>query len=531
MSTPQAQNRTWFLPGPADFIFLFVLYVALAIKPEMIFFDGSTGWHLVSGNYIWQHLCVPRFDLISYTFTQKPWVAYEWLSDLIMAALVKLGGMSLLQVTVACVLGLLFLLLYRRCRDNGCNFILATALTIIGALVCAIHWLARPHLFTFFGIYIFATQMDRYYNGKISSRKLLISLCLCMLVWVNCHPGFLIGLGLISIYLASAIIEYCCLDQSKGNRVKTLFKALVLNLVATFCNPYGPALYVYISNYLFKTNAILGATDEFLSPIFHGKMQPALLEVLFASFVVGLVIKKTRISLPDLFSYLIFAYLSLSAQRNMALFVIIAVPITARLCSDTIFSSINGELYGQLKSHWQLLITKFELFNKSFTSSEKHYSSHLLAIIVSITLILMAINGGQIWGTHLFNFDFPEQTAPNKTLSKIKELRLPAKNGLALDNWGGIIRYKLDYPVFIDDRADFYGENFYSDYVVLIQTLPGWQKKLAEYHIDWVLLPHTNRLTFALSADNNWQIAEQDKASVLLVRKTKDISMPEKAHL
>ena len=112
-----------------------------------------------------------------------------------------------------------------------------------------------------------------------------------------------------------------------------------------------------------------------------------------------------------------------------------------------------------------------------------------------------------------------------KTLSIIQNLRLNPKEGMSFDNWGGIIRYKLNYPVFIDDRADFYGEQFYNEYVVLIQTLPGWQKKLDKYKINWVLLPPTSRLINALRADNHWQQAGEDKASVLMIRKKQHLEI------
>src|SRR5271154_2573365 len=141
MSTAQAQNKSWFLPDLADLIFVLALYLTLFVKPGMLLSDGSTGWHLVSGNFILQHHCVPQADLFSFTFIGKPWIAYEWLSDLIMAVLVKLGGLSLLEVISACAIAFLFFLLYKRCRETGCNFVLATLLTIFGTIVSAIHWL------------------------------------------------------------------------------------------------------------------------------------------------------------------------------------------------------------------------------------------------------------------------------------------------------------------------------------------------------------------------------------------------------
>ncbi len=71
-------------------------------------------------------------------------------------------------------------------------------------------------------------------------------------------------------------------NTAKKEQISTLFCLLVLNGLTTLCHPYGFQLYSYISHYLLKTNAVIAATDEFQSPIFHGAMQPAILEMLFA---------------------------------------------------------------------------------------------------------------------------------------------------------------------------------------------------------------------------------------------------------
>ena len=180
------------------------------------------------------------------------------------------------------------------------------------------------------------------------------------------------------------------------DRLKTLSIILGLNILTTLCNPYGFELYSYITNYLFKTNAILSATDEFLSPIFHGALQPFLLETFFALFVIGLVINKGKIRLPDLCIYIIFAHLSLSAQRNMALYVIVALPIIARLYANTILSPTQGALYQNLNTYWRLLITKFQNMNENFTNTEKLCNTHLLPIIVFVVMVCIAVNGDRV---------------------------------------------------------------------------------------------------------------------------------------
>ena len=347
-----------------------------------------------------------------------------------------------------------------------------------------------------------------------------------MLIWANSHPGFLLGLAIITVYAISSIVEFIFLKPddnpenktTKKEQISTLLFTFILTALASLCTPYGFQLYSYIIHYLFKSTAIIAATDEFQSPIFHGALQPAILEIFFALTILGLIITKSKITLPDVLIYLMFAYLSLSAQRNMALYVIANLPIIARLYANTKLDSPAGEIYLKLKKSWQFLIDKFKLLSDGFTESEKKCSYHILPILASLTLVFIALNGGKAFGYPILKIDFDENSKPSTTLNIIKELHLDPKHGFSMDNWGGIIRFKINYPVFIDDRADFYGQDFYAEYGNLILTAPGWQNILKKYQIEWVLLPKNNRLLGELKRDSRWQIKGEDKGSLLMVQ-------------
>src|SRR5580704_12039530 len=97
-SAPAQQQKMLPLPDVADVIFILLINFLLFARPTFVFGDGSTGWHLVAGEWILQNHDIPRHDLISYTLPDKAWVAYEWLSDAAMALLVRMGGLNLLAV-------------------------------------------------------------------------------------------------------------------------------------------------------------------------------------------------------------------------------------------------------------------------------------------------------------------------------------------------------------------------------------------------------------------------------------------------
>jgi hypothetical protein len=526
MSTSATAAKRLPLPDLADIIFLLVLQLILFLKPDFIFSDGSLGWHLVTGNYILEKHSVPHTDLISYTFPDKPWVAYEWLSDLVMASIMKLGGFNLLAVMVCSSISLLFMLLYMQCRKRGCTYALAVPLVVMGAITSSVHWLSRPHLFTFFGVYIFSIVLNDFWTDTVNKKRLVSLLTATMLIWVNCHPAFLFGFVILLIYAGCALL--CFLTSSEDKRASYLNKLRTLSLALIFClaislfNPYFFSLYTYIRDYL-NTGAVLSVTDEFRSPVFHGELQPLCLELLYGFFLIGLAITRAPLSFPNLVMAVLFIHLSLSSIRNMPLFVIVILPIIAQLYSKTIFSGASpvpdGPTFNAITSK---LMEMFRKHETGFTENERLCNMHILPWAAFIALSLVAVGGGKIMGIEILNSTFDKEHKPVKTLDKILALKLNPKEGFNYDNWGGYIKYMINYPVFIDDRADFYGDSFYHEYGAVAQLEPGWQDILKRHHITWILVPRNSHLAIELdqpSKNLGWERIECDNSSSLYVLK------------
>src|SRR5262249_26053395 len=100
----------------------------------------------------------------------------------------------------------------------------------------------------------------------------------------------------------------------------------------------------------------------------------------------------------------------------------------------------------------------------------------------------------------------------------ILEHKLPLGRGFNYDNWGGYLRYRFGIPVFIDDRADFYGEKFYLTYANIYRVEPNWDKVLDQNHILWVLVQKKSCLAAELKKHPEWPFASSVAASDLFGR-------------
>ncbi|MBK9144533.1 MAG: hypothetical protein IPM23_18740 [Candidatus Melainabacteria bacterium] len=503
------------LPDVGDFIFFFILDLLLVVLPNQLFADGSTGWHLVTGDYILDHAAVPHKDLISYTFADKGWVAYEWLFDLAAAGITRAGGLNLLAVVLTCLIGFIFLFVYDRCRKNGCGIAASAFLTVTASLVAAMHWLARPHLVTYAGLIVFTLVLDRFYKGTMRMKTMILILCPTTLIWANCHPAFPLGLVVTGVYILVAACQSRLLARESERRA-AFDKALAFGLAILVCsltsllNPYGLELHGYILEYL-RGQDILKATDEYMSPVFHGGLHATCLELLFIALVAGLAISRERLGKPALLLAMLFAHASLTSVRNMPLFAILITPMIALLWSRTILTKEEPLTAGA---------TGIKRALKQFEEQEALCKMHLAPLAATITLIVVALSGGSVFGRTIISSGFDPKSLPVETLDYVRDHGLVDKPGLNYDNWGGYLCYKLGHRVFIDDRADFYDRQFYVEYSVMMAAGAGWRDYLERSGALWVLFPNTSALTMALKADPHWTLVKSDQASSLFVKKT-----------
>ena len=85
-------------------------------------------------------------------------------------------------------------------------------------------------------------------------------------------------------------------------------------------------------------------------------------------------------------------------------------------------------------------------------------------------------------------------------------------------NWGGYLVWKLypDYRVYIDGRADVYGDDFMSQFASAYYVTNDWKKPLRQWSIWTVVLPPDSPLVTALRSSPEWkQIYTDAQAAVL----------------
>ena len=179
----------------------FLMVFALAVR-QSAYIDPDLWWHLQAGQDIVQTHSIPKVDTYSFTKAGSEWVAHEWLSEVVMFLIYRASGWGGLLFIFSALIAVTLYLTYRRCE--GKPYVAALAILLAAASSSPLFGI-RPQMITFFLAAIVIGLSTRYASDGNSRR--LWWLVPMMLLWVNLHAGWALGLGLIGLYLVSLVLD------------------------------------------------------------------------------------------------------------------------------------------------------------------------------------------------------------------------------------------------------------------------------------------------------------------------------------
>jgi energy-coupling factor transporter transmembrane protein EcfT len=156
-----------FVPSIADILFLTIFLYLFFSGGKMLLGDGDTGYHIRAGEYILKTFSVPVYDIFSYLTPAIPWTAHEWLSEVLMALIQRVSGLSGVVFFFAGIIAAVYYLLFKIIRSYKGNILVAISIVLLVILSSQVHWLARPHVFSRLRIVIWYHLLDlNEYSGR-----------------------------------------------------------------------------------------------------------------------------------------------------------------------------------------------------------------------------------------------------------------------------------------------------------------------------------------------------------------------------
>ncbi len=507
MSTRRISPIFRLFPSLSDIAFLapmLLLFAGLDGVKTMLG-DGDTGWHIRAGDWMLANGRVPQTDMFSFTKSGEPWFAWEWLSDIILAVLHQRFGLAGPVFLGILLLSFTSLLLFRLCRRHTNNDLIAFGVTMLAVVASSIHWLARPHLFTFLLLAVSLHLLDRSYRNP----RILWVFPPLVVLWTNLHGAFLVSIILLLTVGVGVFLHVVIGPDNLGlkaawNRSRTYFSVAVACGAASLVNPYGWKLHVHIFRYLTERYHF-EHIGEFQSLSFHAPVALFFEAMLLAGILAaGWSLSQRRFA--DALLLVSWLHMALVAGRNIPIYAMIAAPLVTRFLSEAMAALKTAPQVASIGK----AVAALELFGIEFTKIDRIPRLYPTSGAAAILLFLLML-GAPVDATKLRS-EYDSKRYPAGALSM-----LDGKRVFTNDEWGDYLIYKL-YPktkVFVDGRSDFYGGEFSLKYLDVMNGHWDWASFLSQYRVDAILLPADAPMATTLKATSGWKAVYDDHIAIL----------------
>ncbi len=452
--------------------------------------DLDVWWHLSVGNWILQHHSFPHHGIFSRTAANRPWMAYSWGYEVLLARSYDwFGFLGMALYGTALTLAVALTLFWMVHRLSG-RFWIAWALSIAAFSAFLFNIMPRP---VFFSMMLYAVTLALILQAHRSGRvQLLYWLPLIFLLWANLHIQFVYGLMTVGLLaginllqrLAERLHFYSDNLALPSLPLAPPFVILAGCVAATCVGPYSYHPYGLILGYS-SSKIFYSMITELQALSFEGVSH--FVELLLASV----------------------AFFALGWRKKIDPFQLALMTIASVFAFRT------------TRDAWFLCITAIAIIADASAAPDRSVQRARLpefgvvALASMILLLLVARNTdfNSRGLDALISQEFPVDAV---NFLRRNPVAGPLYNGF---DWGGfLIFYFPQYPVAIDGRGDLYGDTlagkFYSTEVV--NTPPSEDPYLNEAGL--VILKNTVPLAKLLPTDQRFRVIYRDQIATVLAR-------------
>jgi len=454
--------------------------------------DPDLWWHLRTGQLMLETHKLFHFDPYSFTKFGQPWVDHEWLSQILMYGLYWFAGWGGLISAFAALITLAFLIVFL--RSKGKPFVAGT-MTVWGAIASVPSFGVRPQMFT-----LFLASLLLYVLERSEERvRLLWWIPALMVFWVNLHAGYALGIAFLLIFLLGDGLELALGHTQTREailmRMKTLAMVTTAAIVVVPLGPYGRAMYRYPFETL-NSRAMLAYIGEWQSPDFHQGKYLAALCLLLACLAVP-ALSRGRLRARDLLLLACTAGAALRSVRHIPIFALVSVPLLSALIQ-----------------------AQFDRMKSSPFDHPRPLTSTKLMVNVVVVVGLLGFAAARVSSVVAQQGISESKEFPAAAVRFLKTAQAPPPL-MNHYNWGGYFIWRLypQYQVYIDGRADVYGDTFLEDFASTYYLRGGsWRSGLERWGVRTVVLPPDAPLVTALSSLPQWKVVFSDRQATVLTR-------------
>lgn len=470
-------------------ILLFSLVFVFGIH-TLTWITVDLGLHLTLGKIILASHHVIKTNYFSYTNPNFPWYNDTWVSKVLLYLGYLYFGLKGLIIIKAAVLTAAFTLaFFAFFRKETLFFSIGAGLAAIFIFIERTD--VKPEMFSFLilGWFLFVVF------GK---PKLIWTLPIAQLIWINTHIYFFLGPFIYILYLLDQHINHKPLTLT-DRRACVGYLLLAVNLI----NPYGltGALYPFsaFSNYGYQVG-------ENFSPFSRVKLgYPAMTTyALVVGIILGAItfvanLKNIRKNITGAGLFIASAILATTMLRNMPIFALSFIPISVK------------NIY---EAGWSL----------RYNRARAAIFSVILATLIYAVMVNQVYTAAGIEG-RAFGLKIPVNGQAAVSFVRKHHLKGPIFNNYDIGNY--LIWQLPEEKVFIDGRPEAYPADFVQNVYVAMQNDPAVFEKYSEqYDLNYIfwdasdITTASRRFIKSLQQNPKWPLVYQDPQFLIFVKNT-----------
>jgi len=494
MRLPRLKNKYIAWPTVA----ILATYVGLFYCQKINLAVTDIGRHIANGKWLFQFPSLLFQNTYSFTEPQFPTITHHWgggvLFNWIHSAF-GFTGLSLFSVAIA----MTTLWISFHIAKNKTNLTIAIFATLLVIPLITKRIEIRPEMmsYLFLAIYIYALET---YRLVPLPKRWLIGLAIVQLVWVNTHIFFIIGPGLIFLYLVQRH-----LTSPKSSTKIQLAKLLGVSLLICLANPHfiagalAPLTIFKQYGYMVAENqSVWFMYSRFKSPIY---VHFGLLAIITIGSFGALFKSKPSMILVATTVLIATAFVGANVNRTLALFGWCFIP------------------YGAILLH---RLTRL----KTIKHTKILRASMLLITIILVTRGLLTANPIYNPIKHNFGIGAIKSVANASRFFKATNLKGPIFNNYDIGSY--IIYHHFPKErVFVDNRPEAYSIPFLKNQLISMQeNEAAWQNLSQAYGINTIyffrrdMTPWAQPFLIRRIKDPNWIPVFVDDVNIILVKNT-----------
>jgi len=463
-----------------------VALLGVAVTGVREVMDPDLWWHMATGRYILAQGRIPAYDVFSFTAADHRWVTHEWLSDLLLYVGSRLVGLAGLAVLFTLVIVAAYALVWMRCRGRP---VLAAFAVVLAALAASPTFGVRPQMFSllFASLYLYILSRPDAAGTKVWWLAPLT------LLWANFHSGFVAGLAIVAVFAVGEELTWVRRGAGAGPWLAPQARQLALVWVAclacSLVTPNGVSALLFPFGTL-GSRAIQDQIQEWASPNFHQSLAWPL-GAYWLLLVAALGASRRRLQPAELLLLVGAGAAAMYSIRHVQFLSLVGAPILAERM---------GDLWGA----------------PTGPEGERPLSPLLAKGLGAVAALLLVVAGVRVASVARRVPEVEAEIYPSAAVTYLEEHGLTGRV-FNTYHWGGYLIWR-GLPVFVDGRAEVYGDEVLNEYMKAQSVAEDWEEPLRRYGVEVALIQSDSPLAVVMRESGRWQAVYRDDLATVLTR-------------